>query len=490
LTEAFFKERRTGRLIANLNTWGSSNWAVITPDGRFDTADLERPLPLHWTTEDDPLRPLPIENFMRDYYTPQLLFKVLSKSPLEPIRPIASLKRALPQLRLNVVRAGQQNSPKADILIDVQEGVYTSPNGTRREKSGAMNLKVFRDGRLVRVVDGDLLRVQPLRVSVEIPDHESDRQVEVSAYAFNSDGVKSATVMTSIDIKGTGRKRIPKAHILSVDINETAKSRGLRLSFAASDADRMGELLATHLSRSGTWAAPIVPRVVVATRNSPKAGSKAAIRAALWELQSRVGSNDLVIVSFSGHGFTDASGGFYLVPSDVDPSTQGRLQSSSISTDALTAWLRPIDAGEIVLIVDACQSAAAVDSMGFKPGPMGSAGLGQLAYDKKMRVLAASQSSGVALENDSRKHGLLTYALLVDGLINGGADWRPRDGRITIGEWLQFAIMRVPTLVDKKENNPTRALLVPERSTVSQLPALFDFKRGTSDFTLQVREQR
>ena len=54
---------------------------------------------------------------------------------------------------------------------------------------------------------------------------------------------------------------------------------------------------------------------------------------------------------------------------------------------------------ELVLIVDACPtSAASIESEGFKPGPLGSRGLGQLAYDKRMRVLAASQSDQAARE--------------------------------------------------------------------------------------------
>ena len=63
-----------------------------------------------------------------------------------------------------------------------------------------------------------------------------------------------------------------------------------------------------------------------------------------------------------------------------------------ISSADLSAWLRDVDAGEWVLVLDACHSAAAGAPPGFKPGPLGSRGLAQLAYDKGMRVLAASQS--------------------------------------------------------------------------------------------------
>ena len=49
-------------------------------------------------------------------------------------------------------------------------------------------------------------------------------------------------------------------------------------------------------------------------------------------------------------------------------------------------------------MLDSCFSAKRVESNGFKPGPMGSRGLGQLAYDKRMRILAASQSDETAGE--------------------------------------------------------------------------------------------
>ena len=56
------------------------------------------------------------------------------------------------------------------------------------------------------------------------------------------------------------------------------------------------------------------------------------------------------------------------------------------------AHLRDVDAGDLVLIVDACHSAAAIEGTDFKPGPMGSRGLGQLSYDKGMRILTATQA--------------------------------------------------------------------------------------------------
>jgi hypothetical protein len=83
--------------------------------------------------------------------------------------------------------------------------------------------------------------------------------------------------------------------------------------------------------------------------------------------------------------------------------------SHLISSDDLSRWLRDVDAGELDMIIDSCFSASAAETPTFKPGPMGSRGLGQLSYDKGMRILAATQANDVALE--SSKLGLSTMFL-------------------------------------------------------------------------------
>jgi uncharacterized caspase-like protein len=109
-------------------------------------------------------------------------------------------------------------------------------------------------------------------------------------------------------------------------------------------------------------------------------------------------------------------------------------------------WLRDVDAGELVLVVDACHSAASVQGEGFKPGPMGSRGLGQLSYDKGMRILTSTQADNVALETNLTEHGLLTYALTREGIEREMADSKPQDRTITLAEWLDYGAERVPEL--------------------------------------------
>ena len=90
------------------------------------------------------------------------------------------------------------------------------------------------------------------------------------------------------------------------------------------------------------------------------------------------------------------------MPYDIGASENNfeKVLQKTISSDELSLWLRDIDAGEMMMIVDACHSAAAVQGAGFKPGPMGSRGLGQLSYDKGMRILTATQADKTAAADD------------------------------------------------------------------------------------------
>ena len=81
---------------------------------------------------------------------------------------------------------------------------------------------------------------------------------------------------------------------------------------------------------------------------------------------------------------------------------------------------------------------------------MNSKGLAQLAYEKGMYILTAAQSYQAALEAAQLGHGLLTYALVEEGLKTASADTQPKDGILIAREWLDFATDRVPLMQEEK----------------------------------------
>jgi uncharacterized caspase-like protein len=172
----------------------------------------------------------------------------------------------------------------------------------------------------------------------------------------------------------------------------------------------------------------------------------------------RAQPEDKVIIYFAGHGTAQAQR-FYLIPHDLGYtgdrtklSEQGlqKILSSSISDIELEQAVEGLDAGHFLLIIDACNSGQALEAEEKRRGPMNSKGLAQLAYEKGMYILTAAQSYQAALEAAELGHGLLTYALVEEGLKTAVADSEPQDGLLNAREWLNFATERVPQMQEAK----------------------------------------
>jgi hypothetical protein len=188
-----------------------------------------------------------------------------------------------------------------------------------------------------------------------------------------------------------------------------------------------------------------------------------------------------VVLFISSHGYADPQGTFYVVPYDtgaflgVTEDSLNRCQTHpedrgpacqkadaflehTISSQDFTAWWG-VDAGEMVMILDSCHSAA-VPGREFRPGPLGDAGFGQLSYNKRMRILSATQPDKTARATLVQELG---HSLLVEALIEE-AKVHPQE---SIAEWLHDTERQVPVLTHR---------LYPELNGAdAQVPELFDF---------------
>ncbi len=161
---------------------------------------------------------------------------------------------------------------------------------------------------------------------------------------------------------------------------------------------------------------------------------------------ARAEPEDAVIIYFAGHG-TAQGQRFYLIPhdlgyegnrSELNESGLKTILSHSISDVELEEAVEGVAASSLLLVIDACNSGQALEAEEKRRGPMNSKGLAQLAYEKGMYILTAAQSYQAALEAAQFGHGLLTYALVEEGLKTGAADNQPKDGVLSAREWLDF----------------------------------------------------
>ena len=468
----------TGKELASLISFREGGWAVVDPEGRFDTSDLDGGAPLQWVVDDDPMRALPLEIFMRDYYTPGLLVRVLKGEQLPAIQSIAEIRnRVQPDVTVVSVKPSAM-AGRVDVVVHV-----TSRMDEKKQASGLQDLRLFRDGQMVAggyregKLDGGDYTFRNVMLK------SGARKVTFTAYAFNSERIKSATASRDYEPKPPlmASVRKPHAYLLQIGVNHFAAS-GCDLSFSVNDAETMSAVLKQRLEARGMVVEAVVLESVAGS--DAMGASKERIRAELEKIAAKATPDDAFFMSFSGHGVS-SEGMFYIMPSNIVGSCEhprAELLKNAISADMLSEWLRPIDAGEMTFVLDACRSASSVESEGFKAGPLSSRGLGQLAYDKRMRILAASQANEAAGEYASLRQGLLSYVLTQAGLEQGKADWQPVDQRITVGEWLAYAADAVPKFVPGETRDEAHKVAADEEPL--QTPALFNFSKRDA-FVLQ-----
>jgi uncharacterized caspase-like protein len=177
---------------------------------------------------------------------------------------------------------------------------------------------------------------------------------------------------------------------------------------------------------------------------------------------------DAVVIYYAGHGVI-RDDRFYLLTHDFARDEHVGYVNA-ISDADLNQLLEKVDAGKLLMVIDACQSGQALGGLDEGRGPMNSKGLAQLAYDKGMLILTASLAEANETDTLNGKkigHGFLTYALL-QAFADPKAD-RDQDGKITDREWVDYAVGAVPEL-DELKGTPHRGSEEVDKPKASHLP--------------------
>ncbi len=446
-------------------------WAVVEPGGRFDfDTQAEDVVDLFWILPQRPFSPQQLTLFTRDYFEPGLLPRVLTGSTLPAVRPLSSLNLARPAVRIASINQRADDLGVVDIHLDVQSTSLRVEGDNREMTSGVYDVRLFRNGHLVGRISQPEGEVKPGEVFLPNVRLEPGEATIFSAYAFNSDSVRSERAVAE-PVRWASPPMPRRLIILAIGVDITSNGASA-LNFAASDATTMATELPEELNK---W--PVIEKtLLVSDRLHPRGATKTEILRALDQLVENGRPSDFVIISFSGHGSAEGAT-FNLLASDAP-----------ISSDEIGKRLRLVDSDHILLIIDACQAAASVDNGVFKPVALPGRSLGQIAYDKAMTVLAATQADNSARERVDLRHGLLTYALVEEGLREGKAV--DEYGRTFERAWLNYASRRVPELhaasraVSGDAVKPFPGLTL--RRWEIQRPVLFDFSFDSE--TSQIRK--
>ena len=486
----------------------SSDWLVVTPEGLFDGSPNAWPQIL-WRFGQNTFNTAPVEIFFNEFFYPDLLADVMAGKRPKPKNEITQLDRRQPKVRMLI---GNETAASPKAFNSDQRTINVKLEITE-VGSGAQDVRLFRNGALYKIWRGNALKNGNralLETTIPIVAGEN----RLTAYAFNRDNIKSADETRVVVGPESIRKR-GTAYILAVGVNRYA-NQTFNLNFAVPDAKDFSEELRARQTELNRFANIEVVTLfdeqatkanIVAALNRLKGEALPAGAPAVLEKLKTTQPEDAVIVFFAGHGIA-VEPRFYLIPHDLGYAgnranfTQAqfrRVLNRSISDEELVKLFEGVDARELLIVVDACNSGQALESEDARRGPMNSKGLAQLAYEKGIFVLTASQSYQAALENKELGHGYLTYALVESGLRKLEADQRPADGRVLIREWLTYATDKVPRLQETKHqqkvkeaerillrtNSKLKAKVKPE----AQRPRAF-FRRETDSQPMVITQTR
>ena len=462
----FLWDTKTGEhLLTLISLDDGGEWMVVTPQGLFDGTPVSWNQIL-WRYNQETFNVAPIEWFFNEFYYPGLLSDVFAGKRPRVSEDVSKKDRRQPIVKLNLVGQPAPDAPIASRTIRVKIDINDAPaDKDNPQGTGARDVRLFRNGSLVKVWHGDVLKGQP-SVSLEEEITVTAGPNRLVAYAFNRDNVKSKDAPLVFS-GAESLKRKGTAYIIAVGVNEYENPQ-YNLKYATADARDFGEEVRRRQTQLGEFER--VEVVQLLDKDATKANILAAIKRLAGEpgapslktgpldALKRVEPEDTVIIYYAGHGTAQAQR-FYLIPHDLGYTgdrtklTEEGLKTMlahSISDLELEAAVESIDAGHLLLIIDACNSGQALEAEEKRRGPMNSKGLAQLAYEKGMYILTAAQSFQAALEAAQLGHGYLTYALVEEGLKSPVADTEPKDGLLIAREWLNFATERVPQMQQEK----------------------------------------
>ena len=212
----------TGAELASLISLEDGNWAVVSPEGFFDgtPASWDKMI---WRAQQNTFDFTPVESYFNDFFYPGLLADIFTGKLPQAKRDLGKFDRRQPRLKLSV-KDIQSISTTRNIQVSVE--VTEAP-------AGAQDVRLFRNGSLVNVWHGDVLRGQS-RAALEATIPVVAGENKLTAYAFNHDNIKSSDAMLvvtgadSLNRKGT-------LHILAVGVSKYA-NREYNLNYTTDDA--------------------------------------------------------------------------------------------------------------------------------------------------------------------------------------------------------------------------------------------------------------
>jgi WD40 repeat protein len=421
---------KTNSIVGYFFSDSNDDFAIVSRDGRVDgTPDALAKV--YWTAKNSSKK-TSLESTFEQGFAPRLLGAIVGDKAM----PQQEFK--VEQAKIPVISLQSFNGKAPGSAMSAQSQLKAAKFDiqVKEHPQEITELKLFQNGKLVKTLPGNGSNKYSVEATLNTSFGEDNF---FYLTAGSKSGIESEKIRFTVVYKGATEDK-PKLYLVTIGINKY-KNAKYNLNYAQADADGVEKAIKTN---SGSLFKEVVPYNI---RNDKAV--KATILATLDDIKKKSLQQDVLIVYYAGHGVMTQgeNGEFYIVPHDIIQlyGKDDILKDKGISATMLKQYAQEINAQKQVFILDACQSAGALETVAVR-GAAEEKAIAQLARSTGTFWITATGSNQFATEFEKLGHGIFTYALL-DG-INGAGDANG-DKKLTVRELSTFIENKVPELSEK-----------------------------------------
>lgn len=438
------KKRQIGKLYMFEK---SADWVLLTDDGRFDaTPDALKKM---YFTKGKEI--IPLESLYEKYYVPGLLKQIWDNTLPNNVPDIGDIKSP-PSIKISLQTA-ERNLDVADDIrtVSVDKEQVTIKAEADGLKDIITEIRLYQNGKLVHTTrnlsvedenKGDKTMTKTFSVTL------NEGANNFKAVAINSQRTESVPAELIADYKPLvipvkTQENDIQLYLFVVGVN-TYKNPKYTLNYAQADA-------ASFIDAITTGSQPLFGKINTTILKDADA-TKDNITAAFEKIKAAAKPQDLFVFYYAGHGVVNDKKEFFLVPYDVTQlyGNDGALAQKGFSAAALQQMSKDIKAQKQLFILDACQSAGALEVVAGSRGAAEEKAIAQLARATGTQWLTASGSEQFASEFSQLGHGAFTYCLLE--AFKGDAN--PADKKLTVKQLDAYLQTKVPEITQKYKGTP------------------------------------
>jgi hypothetical protein len=459
---------RTKAYVAAIVRYAASDdWAIVSPDGRFDaTPGAMRKMYYRIGRQQ-----IALEQLFTGFYVPGLAHAIFNRLPLGDLPAPININqlRPAPEVKIdyqpgegrNLIVEDDPPEEASEINTRVPEAIITVRASAPGDRVG--ELRLYRNDKLLGgnarglIVEDDTpdpaATTEERRYRVRLlPGVNAFRAVALNGQATESRPAYLTVSFTpSTPASNAPVNQVPgnnptetgpaavTLHLVTVGIDRYANPE-FNLNYAGADASSMDLKLGRDLQPFVGKVRRYVIRDADATR--------ANILQQLKGIVSTADADDVFVFYFAGHGMVPdpESGEFYLIPHDVTATSA--LGRGGISATELRDLSAAVSAQRQLFLLDACQSGGAISALTESSAERKA--IASLARTTGTHWLTATDSGQLAGEFDELGHGAFTYVLL-QGL-SGEAGTAGQD--LTVDGLKRYLERALPELTARYRGQP------------------------------------